>query len=110
MSVIPRAYFGELKRRVEESNPWISAVAMTLHSQLHPRREKFFTVPLGNSRVVRWRGCNFFIPREDAPYYFAGVFYEYCSPTFGVEKGDIVLDVGAWVGLLRCRRPSWRRG
>jgi FkbM family methyltransferase len=98
MPILPWGYLGILKRQVEDSNPWVSAIAMTLYSQLHPRREKFFTVPLGSSWVLRWRGRDFLVPREDAPYYFSGIFSEYCSPRFGVERGDIVLDVGAWVG------------
>jgi FkbM family methyltransferase len=99
MFLVPGRYLGELKRRVEDSRPWVSAIAMTLYSQLHPRREKFFTVPLASSWLLRWRGRSFLVPKKVAsPRYFPEVYSEYCSPGFEVEKGDTVLDVGAWVG------------
>jgi len=100
MPIVPWEYLGILKRQVEDSNPWVSAIAMTLHSQLHPAREKFLTVPLGSSWVLRWRGHHFLLPQEKKmpPRYISEIYSEYCSPGFEVEKGDTVLDVGAWVG------------
>jgi len=99
MPIVPWEYLGILKRQVEDSNPWVSAIAMTLYSQLHPRKEKFFTVPLASSWLLRWRGRSFLVPKKVAsPRLFPEVYSEYCSPGFEVEKGDTVLDVGAWVG------------
>ncbi|MEM4973136.1 MAG: FkbM family methyltransferase [Candidatus Hadarchaeales archaeon] len=96
-----------MKERVEtELPPWLSCLISSLYSWLHPRRQGFFAFPISSSvAFFRGKDSQRLVPLEKGgePKYFNILDSEYCDGDFDVEKGEIVLDVGAWVGKFTVR-------
>ncbi len=92
-----------IRERVEaESPPWLLAPISSLYSWLHPCRKKFLALPLRNSWVLITSEFRVLLAKEKrvAPVHLSELYSEYCGGEFGVESGDIVLDVGAHAGLF----------
>lgn len=89
-----------LKERIRNELPPLLFVPIALFYYLfHSRKCPFFVVPLSSFRWVfmtRNRKGILFAP--EPVKYFGEVYWEYCDRGFMVERGDVVLDVGAWIG------------
>ncbi len=91
---------GTKKKVVVGSPPWLLAPVFSLYSWLHPLKQGFLAIPLSSAYLVVTGGSRILVPlgRANVPGDFAEVCSEYWDRHFCVERGDVVLDVGAWVG------------
>lgn len=82
--------------------------AVTLFRHIHPSRKKINVLPYGDIWVIKERDEQFFVPPSSISINrfsdginsrLEGVFEKYSfEPYVKVEKGDIVCDVGAFIG------------
>lgn len=88
-------------------NGWVCALLATVCLNLHPRYPKFVLLPQEYCWMVKWKSCALYIlsPRrilmlaKGLESRFNDLLKKYTfSPFVEVKKGDVVCDVGAYIG------------
>jgi FkbM family methyltransferase len=98
----------DLKGKILRNSPErLYAVLVSLYQWCSPSRTKFFLIPRGkNCWEIKGKNFEWFIPSPRVAYLYAHgletrlgeVERKYSHPPVEVERGDIVCDVGAYVG------------